>query len=216
MKTSHQTISNAVGAILDAAEKAEAQTFSEAEFVQDVVEEFGNNGQLRGPLAAVAVATNETQVSVKLLLTDFRMQLKQIACGQVSKGFRANVYYEADRLVLVPRTSETDVKFQFFPESLEAVIAYVSKLLIKGPYGTNLKQCQLAQCDRFFFVNVRRQNSGKKETGRKPDKYCSTDHMMIAHRERATAATLRRRKELKERRDAKRIAAARRQQEQKK
>jgi len=38
--------------------------------------------------------------------------------------------------------------------------------------------------------------------------------MLVARRERATAATIRRRKELKEKRDAKRIAAAKRKQEQ--
>jgi len=213
MKTTAPAMANAIETILDAASILNAPRFSEAKIVHSVVDDFGNKGLLTAPLAGVASATGETDASVEMLRNEFRLDLGLIATGRISRGLRTKIYYEADRVVLVPITSEAEVEFRIFPESLEAVTNFVLKLLVKGPYGNDLKQCQLKECGRFFFVSVRRQESGKKGTGRNPDKYCSEAHMMVAHRERATAATIRRRRELKEQREAKRNALLTRKQE---
>jgi hypothetical protein len=213
MKTSATAIKNAVATILNAAAEIDAPALMETEFVHRVVEDFGNRGQLTGVMSALAAASGETELSVKILRDEFRMDLGIIASGKVSKGFRNKIYYEGDRVVLVTRTDESGVAYCFFPESLEAVIGYALKLLVKGPYGGDLKQCQLKECERFFFVSVRRRKSGQ-ETGRRPDRYCSKECMKVAHRQRATRATIERRQKLKEEREAKRHVLPKSKQEQ--
>jgi hypothetical protein len=112
------------------------------------------------------------------------------------------------------------LRYHYQPESLEAITAHAMRLLLdpSRPLGRDLKQCQWSECNlirdarnlphvrKFFFVSERREAAaaaGKEVTGKLPDRYCCEEHMRAAHRERATAATIKRRKELRERKLAK-------------
>ena len=61
--------------------------------------------------------------------------------------------------------------------------------------------CQLPHVRRFFFISERLEaaaKKGKAPTGKRPDRYCCEDHVLAAHRERATAAAIARRKRERE------------------
>jgi hypothetical protein len=108
-----------------------------------------------------------------------------------------------------------NTQYRYLPESIDAALAHALRLLLDNKsHAADLKQCQWRECNeiidarnlphirRFFFVSERREAmaaAGKQRTGKLPDRYCCEEHMRAAHRERATEATIRRRRELRDR-----------------
>src|ERR1700686_2296778 len=78
-------------------------------------------------------------------------------------------------LPVVKRTEHgADLRYHPIILNLEAFDAFVRVLLVGEQYGSNLCQCKLPGCGRFFFVK-------KKATGRPQRLYCSRPHMLEAH-----------------------------------
>jgi hypothetical protein len=199
--------------ILNWVAKSSGPEVSEANFVHSVVNDFANGGALNAVLRSVPGV--QDPIAFGELRERFRTDLQAIVEKRMTPAMRARIGAQAVRVVQVPqgRLGEGET-FRYLPESLQAALAQVLKLIIDKGYAADLRQCRLPACGqvtgarpqldrrRFFFVSLRREATGKT-TGRLPDQYCSPEHMQVAHRARATAATLRRRRELREQRDAK-------------
>jgi hypothetical protein len=188
---------------------------SEQEFLRRVVEGFANTGYIPSLLHGVGRAVPDFSV-VKRLHEQFCADLEAVIDNRLSSADRKRIFASADCVLLVPRTNaDGTMKFQYLPQNPESAIAHALRLLADAsrPYKNDLKQCQWKECRlwpdipdspdirRFFFVSDRRKaavEAGKEPTGKLPDRYCSEEHMRAAHRARATEATMRRRKQIRE------------------
>ena len=214
MKT--QKLREAIEAVLAAMLKSEGPVLSEQLFLRELVGQFANTGALGKVLTSIPGLARHAD-SLEQVHQQFRNDLQAFLASQLTVGDRKRIHAAADRVLMVPRTGVGGAMlYHYLPDSPEAAVAHAMRLLLdpsKPQYGEDLKQCQWEECNRiedarqlphvprFFFVSERREAAvaaGKKLTGKAPDRYCCEEHMRAAHRARATEATLRRRRELRE------------------
>lgn len=171
--------------VLDWAAAAGSSTLAEADLVHGLVEHFGNDGALWGPLLsedpniirrglAMPTKMSVQDARIDALREWFRAALGEIVKERVSAEIRDRVAAGCLRVAQVGK--------HYQPESPEAAVAFVLDLLLdeaKG-YGADLRRCQLEGCERFFFVSTRPRERGKRRVGVVP-KYCSPEHMTKAH-----------------------------------
>ena len=227
MKT--EELRDAAELVCTAMAASEGPLLSEQQFLRELVD-FANTGVIGNVLASVPGLSRDVGALDNLHRT-FRADLQSLVDdGRLSKADRRRIYRAADRVLMMPRTADDGaLRYQYLPLSAESAVAHAMRLLIdpaKPQLREDLKQCQWRDCNRiedarqlahvrrFFFVSERREAqaaAGKEMTGKAPDRYCSPEHMRAAHRERATLATIKRRKKLKEAKaEAKAKAAAKR------
>jgi hypothetical protein len=178
---------------------AGAPLLEEAETVERTVEEFGNHSEvpefmrgLPGVLAPlrlhgvdrVSGALLSHGDTVPYIAADeamrvrFRADLAAIAAGRPGRALKARVAADADRVEVMEFARSEGGKRRkraryLVPPDLGAAIAYVLDLIIRRQYGRRLAQCQLEECNRFFFQGKRRGH---------PDRYCpGTDHSKRAN-----------------------------------
>jgi hypothetical protein len=205
-------LKEAVRKILD--EEGEAgPALSEQQFLREFIS-FANTQVLGRALASIPGLVPD---DVDQCHGRFRSELQSLVDRQMSKADQRRIYAEADRVIMIPRTAaDGSIRYRYVPESLKAALAHAMRLLLDAekPHGEDLKQCQWRDCNdirdarnlphvcRFFFVSERREAAtaaGRMLTGKLPDRYCCEEHMRAAHRARATEATQKRRKEIRER-----------------
>jgi hypothetical protein len=195
---------------------------SEPQFLRELIT-FSNTGSFGNVLVSVPDLKSDAD-RLDELHRRFRADLQALVDNNLSASDRRRIYNSADRVLMAPHTGDDGVVlYQYVPENADAVIAYALRLLLDPTKGhdADLKQCQWKDCNRiedarqlphvrkFFFVSERREMAlaaGKQVTGKLPDRYCSELHMLDAHRARATEATIKRRKELRARKEAKAAA----------
>jgi hypothetical protein len=218
-------IAEALTTVLRFAGTSKPPVMSEQDFVRNVVDGFANTGVIPTFLYGI-VQQRPDMPEAQDLHEQFCEALQTIIEDRLDASTRRRIFAAADRMVLVPRRGgDGTVWFQFLPEKPAAALAHTLCLLLdpQKPYGKDLKQCQWKDCKlypgyagdirRFFFVSDRRRaavEAGKERTGKLPDRYCCEEHMLAAHRARATEATIRRRKEQREERERKLTPKAKR------
>jgi hypothetical protein len=159
-------------------------TTTEADLVHGVVEHFGNDGALWGPLLFDDPILGSRGFKPKKMFVEdermkalrswFRECLTEIVNDRISGPNLSRAAKGRLRVVQVGK--------HYQAESPEAIICVVLNLLFdksKG-YGADLRACQLEGCPRFFFVSTRPREEGKRRVGTLP-KYCSPEHMVKAH-----------------------------------
>lgn len=162
---------------------------SEQEFV-DAAIRFANAGNAAAEWLALTMGVRMPWNLQPTTLTPFeseratfRSALGEIATGNSLKN--PGAIADAGRMVLIPRANlkgrKLRIKYWYLPLDLPAALAYALLLLAdqtKG-HGRNLRQCQLDQCQKFFFIQ-------RPKTGRPRTKYCSDEHMHKAHQASAS------------------------------
>jgi hypothetical protein len=214
MKT--EEVRSAVETVLDAVSRNTGPVLSEAQYLRDLVGVFANTGAY-SPVLMFVPGLHRDAPKFERLHEQFRADLQAIVDSRLDVENRERIYSAADRMIMIPKTDDHGaIRYRYLPESIEAALAHAFRLLLDPakPHAEDLKQCQWRDCNlitderrlahirRFFFVSERREamaEAGKQLTGKLPDRYCCVEHMRAAHRERATEATIKRRKDLRER-----------------
>jgi hypothetical protein len=210
---------DSVEGVLAAVVASKGPTVTEQQFLRELIGEFANTGMIGDVLASIP-DLNRDVGNIERVHAQFRADLQALIENRLKVADRKRIYTWADRVLMVPRTAQDGaLKYQYVPAGPEAATAHAMRLLldpVKKQYREDLKQCQWKDCNRienapglphvrrFFFVSERREAAaaaGKKGTGKLPDQYCSETHMRAAHRARATEATIKRRKLLRERKE---------------
>jgi hypothetical protein len=204
---------DAIEAVLAGVESRKSPELSETQFLRELISGFANTGR-PGILVSIPGFLRDFG-GLGRAHEQFRADLQALIEGRFTAADRKRVYREADRVIMVPHTGDDGVvKHRYLPDGLKAGLAHALRLLLdssKPQYRSDLKQCQWKDCNResvqylphvrrFFFVSERREAAaaaGKESTGKLPDRYCCEAHMRAAHRARATEATIRRRRELR-------------------
>lgn len=206
----------AVELVLSAAAASTGPIVTEQQLLRELIGGFGNTGVLGNVLVSVP-GLQQDAAYLDRLHQRFREDLQAFIDGELTSSDRKRIYATADQVLMVPRTADGGaVRYQYLPLNVQAALAHAVRLLldpVKTDHGRDLKQCQWKDCNRiedarqlphvrrFFFVSERREAAvaaGKDATGAPPDRYCCEEHMRDAHRVKATEATLRRRKVLRD------------------
>jgi hypothetical protein len=213
VKTEH--LRSAVESVLNAVAYNTGPVLSEAQYLRELVGVFANKGAY-SPVLMFVPGLHRDEPQFQRLHERFRTDLQAIVDDRLSAESRKRIHIAADRMIMIPKTDDDGrVVYRYLPESIEAALAHALRLLLDPAkaYAADFKQCQWRECNHitdernlahvrgFFFVSERREAmaaAGKQLTGKLPDRYCCAEHMRAAHRERATEATIKRRKELRE------------------
>src|SRR5271165_284212 len=112
----------------------------------------------------------------------FVAALSAILDGTASAELKAALADQASKMILLPSidssTADASVQHHYLPTHVSAVLAYICLLVQRETtYKSDICQCRLPSCRRFFFSSARR----RKNVGAMPRKYCSRAHMTIAH-----------------------------------
>lgn len=92
----------------------------------------------------------------------------------------------AEHMILVPSFEivgkSVRLEYWYVSEDMAARLSYIQLLLTdpSKPYGSDLCQCQLGTCGKFFFVQ-------KPKTGRPRRNYCCDEHMLEVHEAQSPA-----------------------------
>ena len=100
--------------------------------------------------------------------------------AQAAERYRAPARNHLKRMWSVPtvRASDGALRHVVVIEDSALLHSYVTLLLL-GPLGSELCQCTLEGCSRYFLVK-------KPKTGRPQTLYCTREHMLAAHGKNAT------------------------------
>jgi hypothetical protein len=120
------------------------------------------------------------------IVADRRAWLRELLAAtrsnkaQAAERYLASVIQQLERMWSVPRVRPGDCDLQHLVviENSASLCAYVALLLL-GPLGSELCQCTLEGCTRYFLVK-------KPKTGRPQRLYCTREHMLEAHGKNAT------------------------------
>jgi hypothetical protein len=205
MSHTRESRQHALTIVLDWAAASSGTAIAEADLVHGLVEHFGNDGALWGPLLAddPNITGRGLAMPTKMFVQDARIEhLREWFRSALGDIVKRRMRAETRDRIAAGRARVAQVGKHYQPESPEAAVAFVLDLLLDDAkvYGADLRACQLEGCSRFFFLSTRPREPGKRRVGTIP-KYCSPEHMVKAHNRVKAAWTQ------KARKDAKRAAA---------